>query len=92
MFEETAATLFCGDLLTHGGDGPALTEVDITASAIAMEDVFHSMSMSPNTDDVLRRLAALAPVTLALMHGSSYRGDCEAALTRFADHYSSAAG
>ena len=91
IFEETAATLFCGDLLTHGGDGPATTEGDIAGPAIAMEDVFHAMSMSPNTDEVLRRLAALSPATLALMHGSSYRGDGAAALTRFADHYAGAA-
>lgn len=87
MFEETAATLFCGDLLTHGGDGPAVTEADVTAPAIAMEDMFHSMSLGPNTDAALRRLAALAPATLALMHGSSHRGDGAAALTRLADHY-----
>lgn len=87
MFEETAATLFCGDLFTHGGDGPAITEADITGPAIAMEDVFHSMSLGPNTDTVLRRLAALSPATLALMHGSSHRGDGAAALTRLADHY-----
>jgi flavorubredoxin len=87
VFEETDATLFCGDLLTHGGDGPAVVESDIVGPAIAMEDVFRSMSMSPNTDDVLRRLAALAPATLALMHGSSFRGAGGAALTRFADHY-----
>jgi flavorubredoxin len=91
MFEETAATLFCGDLLTHGGDGPAVVEADITGPAIAMEDIFHAMSMSPNTGEVLRRLAALAPATLALMHGSSFRGDGGAALTRFADHYAGAA-
>ncbi len=87
MFEETGSTLLCGDLLTHGGDGPAITEADVTAPAIAMEDMFHSMSMGPNTDPVLRRLADLAPKTLALMHGSSFTGDGAAALHAFADHY-----
>jgi len=87
VYEETASTLFCGDLLTHGGDGPAITQADVTAPAIAMEDAFHAMCMGPNTDGVLRRLAALAPATLALMHGSSCRGDGGAALTRMADHY-----
>jgi flavorubredoxin len=90
MFEETAATLFCGDLLTHGGDGAAITEEDITGAAIAMEDMFHAMCMGPNTGRVLRRLAALAPPTLALMHGSSFRGDGGAALRRLADHYAEA--
>jgi flavorubredoxin len=87
MWEETAATLFCGDLLTHGGDGPALTEADISAPAIAMEDMFHAMSMSANTRAVLHRLADLGPATLALMHGASFRGDGGGALRALADHY-----
>jgi flavorubredoxin len=86
MFEETAATLLCGDLLTHGGDGPALTEIDVSAAAIAMEDMFHAMTMAPNTDAVLTRLAALEPLTLALMHGSSFRGDGAEQLRRLARH------
>jgi hypothetical protein len=35
----------------------------------------------------LRRLADLAPKRLAIMHGSSYEGDCAAALTAMADAY-----
>ena len=84
MFEETEATLFSGDLLTHGGDGPAVTEADITGPALAMEAMFRSMSLSPNTGAVLARLAALKPATMAVMHGSSYRGDCAGALSRLA--------
>jgi flavorubredoxin len=80
MWEETGKTLFCGDLLTHGGDGPAITESDVAAPAIAMEEMFHAMSMAPNTREVLERLAGLQPLTLALMHGSSFRGDGAAAL------------
>ena len=87
IWEETAATLFCGDLLTHGGDGPAVTEGDITRPAIAMEDMFHAMSMAPNTGAVLRRLADLEPATLAVMHGSSFRGDGAAALRALAERY-----
>ncbi len=86
IHEETQGVLFCGDLLTHGGDGPAITQADITGPACAMEDMFHAMTMAPNTGDVLRRLADLAPSTLALMHGSSYRGDGAAALKRLADY------
>ena len=29
LFEETTGTLFCGDLFTHAGDGPAITDADI---------------------------------------------------------------
>lgn len=86
MWEETGATLFCGDLLTHGGDGPAITESDVAAPAIAMEDMFHAMSMAPNTGEVLERLADLKPRTLAIMHGSSFRGDGAAALRTLARH------
>ena len=84
MWEETGKTLFCGDLLTHGGVGPAITESDVAAPAIAMEEMFHAMSMAPNTGDVLERLADLKPLTLALMHGSSFRGDGAGALRTLA--------
>lgn len=90
MWEETGATLFCGDLLTHGGDGPAITETDVAAPAIAMEDMFHAMSMAPNTGEVLERLADLKPLTLAIMHGSSFRGDGAAALRTLARHCAAA--
>ncbi|MBB3893158.1 flavorubredoxin [Phenylobacterium haematophilum] len=86
FYEETGSTLFCGDLLTHGGDGPALTESDVAGPAIAMEEVFHAMSMAPNTGAVLHQLAGLEPTTLALMHGSSFRGDGAAALRALAAH------
>jgi flavorubredoxin len=84
FYEETASTLFCGDLLTHGGDGPAITESDITGPAIGMEAMFHAMSMAPNTVAVLNQLADLAPATLAIMHGSSFRGDGAGALRALA--------
>ena len=86
MWEEIGATLFCGDLLTHGGDGPAITESEVAAPAIAMEDMFHAMSMAPNTGEVLEGLADLKPLTLAIMHGSSFRGDGAAALRTLARH------
>jgi hypothetical protein len=35
----------------------------------------------------LRKLAALKPARLALMHGSSFEGDCERALCDLADIY-----
>jgi hypothetical protein len=36
--------------------------------------------MAPGTAAILRKLADLKPTTLALMHGSSLRGDGAAAL------------
>ena len=86
VFEETTRTLFCGDLFTHVGAGPALVESDILGPAIAAEDMFHAMSMGPNTGPLIRSLADLAPQTLALMHGSSFRGDAVGALLGLAAH------
>jgi flavorubredoxin len=80
FFDETSKTLFCGDLLTHVGDGPPLTDADILGPALEAESLFHAMTMAPGTAQILRRLAALEPKTLALMHGSSFRGDAAAAL------------
>lgn len=86
IFEETTATLFCSDLFAHAGDGPAVTERDILEPAIAAEERSQSMSLTPATAPTLRRLAALNPRTLAVMHGSSYAGDAAASLRALADH------
>lgn len=84
FYEETAATLLCGDILTHTGDGPAIVDGDVVGPALAAEEMFHAMTMAPNTQAVLERLAALEPKTLAIMHGSSFSGDGEKALREFA--------
>ena len=80
FYEETAGTLFCGDLLTHVGDGPALTDGNVLPPAIESEKQFQAMSMTPATSRLLHGLADLRPATLALMHGSSFRGDGAEAL------------
>ena len=87
LFEETTKTLLCGDLFTHAGNGPAVTSTDVTGPAVAAETMFGFSSLSPLTGATLRRLAALAPETLALMHGSSFQGDGAAALRDLAGHY-----
>ena len=87
LFEETTRTLFCGDLFTHTGNGPALVETDIVAPAMAAEDIFHATALTPSTAPSIRKLAALKPTTLAVMHGSSYRGDGGKALHALADYY-----
>lgn len=87
LFEETTRTLLCGDLFTHTGNGPALVETDIVAPAIAAEDIFHATALTPSTAPAIRKLAALKPTTLAVMHGSSYRGDGGKALHALADYY-----
>jgi flavorubredoxin len=86
-YEETTGTLLCGDLFTHLGNGPALTEADIVGPAIEGEEAFHASSLGPTTAITMRRLAELEPQVLGLMHGSSYRGDGGAALWALADQY-----
>lgn len=87
LFDERTATLLCGDLFTHIGDGPAVTEGDVVGPAIAAEDMFRASSLNPGMGATIRRLAGAAPRTLAIMHGSSFAGDCAAALGALADDY-----
>lgn len=85
FFEQETGTLFCGDLLTQVGNGPALTGDDLLESAIAAEDMFHQTSLGPAVPATYRRLAELEPRRLAIMHGSSFEGNCAALLRAMAD-------
>jgi flavorubredoxin len=87
IYEETTGTLLCGDLFTHIGNEKAITDSDILGPAIAAEEMFQATSLGPRTAPGIRKLAALAPFRLALMHGSSYAGDGAAALNALADYY-----
>jgi flavorubredoxin len=87
LFEETTATLLCGDLFTRLGDGPALIDGDIVGPSVDAEKVFAYSTLSPRTGQVVDSLAELAPRTLALMHGSSFAGDCTTALRDLAGSY-----
>jgi len=78
--------LLCGDLFTQLGD-TALTEGDIVGPAIAAEDMFRYSSLNPDMGFTIRSLADLAPRTLALMHGPSFRGEGAAALRALAEDY-----
>lgn len=49
--------------------------------------MFQATGLTPATAPTIRRLATLAPRTLALMHGSSFTGDCARALAALADDY-----
>lgn len=84
FFEETSATLLCGDLFTQLGDRAIQNGGDILGPALAAEDMFRASSLAPASGDIVRRLAALRPERLALMHGPSFEGDAEAALTALA--------
>jgi flavorubredoxin len=81
MFDDTTRTLLCGDLFTHGGDSKtALTEGDILAASEGFRGAMDYYSHTPNTQAMLERLAQESPRTLAVMHGSAWRGDGAAML------------
>jgi flavorubredoxin len=92
LHEETTATLLCGDLLSQVGDGPAVTTNDLLDAAARTEDMFGATCLTPTTAPTIRRLAQLAPTTLAIMHGSSYTGDAAKTLLALADDYENRLG
>jgi flavorubredoxin len=87
FYEQETRTLFAGDLCTQLGNGPAITDADLVDDAILAEDVFGQTSLGPAVPNTYRRLAELHPETLAIMHGSSYNGDCPTLLSTMADLY-----
>ncbi len=81
MMDMTTRTFFCGDLFTQGGGGQAaLTESDILGPSEAFRAPMDYFAHAPQTVGVLERLALEAPTTLAVMHGSAWRGDGAALL------------
>jgi flavorubredoxin len=84
LYESTTRTLLSGDLLTHAGDGPAITESDIVGPAVGLEQQMAACARTKDGRAQIERLAALEPAAMAVMHGSSYRGDCARALRDFA--------
>jgi len=86
FFEETDRTLLCSDLFFHPGDPEPLTESDVVGRARESiiegmkSQLAKDMAYTPYTDQTMQRLADLEPRTLALMHGSTFRGDCRSAI------------
>jgi len=88
LFEETHKTLLCSDLFHQTGDLEPLTESDVVGrsqeamrsyqAGILADYVPYCATTSRN----LHKLASLRPDTLAIMHGSSFKGDCARALTQ----------
>jgi flavorubredoxin len=89
LFEETHKTLFCSDLFHQAGDVEALTSGDVVGrSHQALKDyqadiLAAYMPYTPLTTQNLKKLAGLQPKTLAIMHGSSFTGECTRALEDF---------
>jgi len=90
LFEETTKTLFCSDLFHHFGQVEPITTSDLIGpTRKAMEQLQQGplegyMPYTRKTEGVLRSLAELKPETLAVMHGSSYRGQCDRLLVDLA--------
>lgn len=60
-----------GNLITHTGRCPALTESYCAATALEQESPFHATGRTTNLAPTLEQLAQLAPATLVLMDGAS---------------------
>lgn len=89
-FDRSERTLLCSDLFFHPGNPLPVIDDDIVGPAEEAIRVnregplANDMPYTPYTDDTLSRLAALQPRTLAVMHGSSYRGRGDEALLALA--------
>jgi len=85
LFERTTSTLFCGDLFTQpGAENEPLVEGDILGPSEAMRGAMDYFAHAKNTDQLLAKLAATKPGTLACMHGSSWRGNGSELLSELA--------
>lgn len=86
LFEETQGTLFCSDLFHHDGDVEPLSHTSVIERCRkALSDyqagpLANYVPYTHNTGRILEGLASLKPGTLAVMHGSSFCGDCQGAL------------
>jgi len=86
LMETASATLLCGDLFTQGGSHPPpLTEGDILEPSETCRQKMDYFSHTRYARQMLERLAALQPTTLACMHGSAWHGDGAALLRALAD-------
>jgi len=86
MYEEQTATLLCGDLFTQGGtDLPPVTDSDILGPSEVFRKKMDYFSHTKNAPQMIERLAATNPATLACMHGSAWRGDGAGLLRALAD-------
>ena len=98
LFEETQKTLFTSDLFLHNGDAPPLTENDVVEPArqalLAYQagPLAHAFQYTPLMEETLRKLAGLEPKQLAIMHGSSFRGDGGRALSELAEMFAATLG
>ena len=79
LFEESQKTLFCSDLFHQAGNPEPLSS-DEAMKAFQAGVLAEYVPYTPLTAQNLKKLADLKPKTLAIMHGSSFTGDCAHAL------------
>ena len=85
LADESTRTLFCGDLFTQPGRGEtALTSSDILGPSEAFRGQMDYYAHSKSAGPLFAKLAAFDPGTLAVMHGSAWRGDGAAMLRELA--------
>ena len=81
FFDESTRTFLSGDLFTQGGTGDVpVTEADILGPSEAFRLAMDYFSHSKRAGEIIERMAAVQPRTLACMHGSAWRGDGAALL------------
>jgi flavorubredoxin len=86
LFEETQKTLLCSDLFHQAGDVEPITSDDVVGRTCEAMKAYQAgilaeyVPYTPLTAQNLKKLADLKPTTLAIMHGSSFTGDCARAL------------
>lgn len=86
LMEKRTGTLLCGDLFTQpGNDTAAVTESDILGPSESFRGAMDYYSHTKNARQILEKLAAAKPTTLACMHGSAWQGDGAALLRALAD-------
>jgi flavorubredoxin len=90
LYEENKGTLFCSDLFHQWGLHEPVTDADLTERARATllqseaGPFANYIPYNENTGRVLHSLSELDAKTLAIMHGSSYSGNCSAAFRNLA--------
>jgi flavorubredoxin len=86
MMETSTRTFLCGDLFTQGGAGETpLTQSDILEPSEAFRAQMDYYAHAPDSAKILERIARERPTTLAVMHGSAFRGDGAALLRGLAE-------
>src|SRR4029078_4244663 len=89
----TRPLLSCVLFTQPGAAGPALTESEVLSSSEAMRRAMPaSVAVDVHTREIIDKLAATEPRTLALLHGTTDRGDGAKLLRAFGDALGVGAG